>query len=395
MKDGPAPHSYRPVVGRLQLLSTYKKDWPLLNWSHEFKVLIAASARSGISGGFLHQIHPDGQQCTLELGELPSCRTARPPAMTRHLKFNAPEIENIVVDRSQSLIIASHVFSVQNGRGVVLYFRDLWTFGKHPRACGSWLEDNDIQFISENRLLVVRRVRGLPVLSIYNISDIGAVAIERDYELPEAWNRSIFGFSPNTSPLTDQSSSEAMFYPDPSKRILILAVKTPSLAGAPSVRNWLIINESYFRPTSRKDRLRVSWHEWSQACLIRDVHSSVRGPCVNGNRVVYVENAPRSSSRSGGGTALSRLNVIEFAPYPESESHQSRAWSLVGPRSVLVPNEATREIPSKSVDGRPIEDLRVTEDNIVLFLCLQENPDASKPVNILTFGAPPQTRSRH
>jgi len=109
MKDGPAPHSYRPIVGRLQLLSSYRKDWPMLNWSHEYKMLISASTRSGISGGFLHQICASGVQYTLELAELPSCRTARPPAMTRHLKFHTPEIENIAVDRSQSLIISSHV----------------------------------------------------------------------------------------------------------------------------------------------------------------------------------------------------------------------------------------------------------------------------------------------
>ncbi|GLB41680.1 hypothetical protein LshimejAT787_1002800 [Lyophyllum shimeji] len=438
MKDGPAPHSYRPLIGRLQLLSTYRKDWPQLNWSHEYKLLIPASTRSGISSGFLHQIRVHGMQYTLELAELPSCRTARPPAMTRHLEFHTPEIENIALDRSQSLVVLSHVLSVQNGIGVVLYFRDLWTFGKHPRACGGvydfnvgptpiasvsmaicghnlaisfefaggkirhlvlnwrtfqagWLEDNDILFLNENRLLVVRRSRGLPVLSIYNISDIGAVAIERDYELPDAWNRSIIGFSPNTSPLSDQySPSEAMFYPDPSKRVLLLAVKTPSTAGGSSARSWLIINESYFRPTSRKDRLRVSWHEWSQACLIREVRSSVRGPYINGSRVVYVENAARSSSRGSGYS--SRLNVIEFAPYPDSDCCQSNSWSFAGPRSVLVPNEIYREVPPKTVDGRQIEDLRVTEDNIVLFL---ENRDEFKPVNILTFGAPPQTRQRH
>ncbi|KAG5638138.1 hypothetical protein H0H81_001657 [Sphagnurus paluster] len=412
MKDGPVPHSHRSVIGRLQLLSSYRKEWPALAWSHEYKVLISASTRSGISGGFLHQIRAHGMQYTLELTELPSFRTARPPSMTRHLKFVTPEIENVALDCSQSLIVSSHILSVQNGIGVVLYFRDLWTFGKHPRAysgtydfnvghtpivnvsmviCGhkmaisfelsggrakhlilnwrtfqaGWLEDNDIQFLNENRLLVVRRSRGLPVLSIYNISNIGAVAIERDYELPEAWNRSIIGFGPNTSPVTDQyPSADAMFYPDPSKRVLLLAVKTPSPAGGPSIRNWLIINESYFRPTSRKDRLRVSWYEWSQACLIRDVYSSVRGPYVNGNRVVYLENPSRSSR----GTAAPRLNIIEFAPYPDSECLQSRAWSLAGPRSVLVPNEITREVPHKTVDGRQVEDIRLTEDNIVLFL---------------------------
>lgn len=192
------------------------------------------------------------------------------------------------------------------------------------------------------------------------------MVVERDYELPEAWARSIIGFSPNTSPLTDQPSpSEAMFYPDPYRRIVLIMVKTSSPNGGPSVRNWLIVNESFFRPTSRKDRLRVSWMEWSQACLIRNAHPTIFGPYVNGSRVVFAENTPRHSSRA---PALSRLNLIEFAPFPDSSCVQTRAWSMVGPRCVLVPNESSRELPSKTVDGRQIEDIRLTEDNIILFL---------------------------
>ncbi|KAG6856557.1 hypothetical protein H0H87_003239 [Tephrocybe sp. NHM501043] len=437
MRDGPASHVYRPAVGRLQLLSAYRKDWPLLVWGHEHKILISPQTRSGISAGFLHQIRVHGGQYALDLAELPSCRTSRSPALTRHLKFRTPEIENVVLDRSQSLIVSSHVLSLQNGIGVVLYFRDLWTFEKHPKAYdgtydfnvgpvpiasismaivghkmsisfafaggkvmhlvlnwrtfqAGWLEDNDIQFLSENRLLVVRRCHGLPFLSLYNISDIGAVVIERDYELPEAWARSTIGFSPNTSPLVDQPSpSEAMFYPDPSKRIIVVVVKTPSLHGGPSIRNWLIVNEAFFRPTSRKDRLRVSWHEWSQACLIRDAYSAIRGPYVNGSRIVFAENAPRPSSRA---PPASRINVIDFSPFPDSNSTQTRAWSMIGPRCVLVPNESTRDVPSKTVDGRQIEDIRLTEDNIVLFL---DNHDDSKPVNILTFGVPPSSGRPH
>ncbi|RDB23441.1 hypothetical protein Hypma_008992 [Hypsizygus marmoreus] len=438
MKDGPMPHSYRAPVGRLQLLLNYKKDWPRLNWTHEYKMLISTRTHAGVSGGFLHQIRVKDFQHTLDLSELPSCRTGRPPAMTRHLKFHAPEIENIVIDRSQSLIVASHVSSGQNGVTVTLYFRDLWTFGKHPRAlsgtyefiagptlianmamviCGQklavsfefaggkvkhlllnwrkfqagWLDDSDVHFLSENYLLVIRRSHGIPNLSLYNISNIGAVVLEREYELPEVWNRSIIGFAANTSPLVDLSpSSEALFYADPSNRVLLLTAKTPSGTGGPSTRNWLIINESYFRPTSRKDRFKVPWIHWNQYCLIRDVPSLIRGPHVVGSRVLFAEAGSGRSSR--GASYPPRLNVIDFAPYPDSDCRQSRAWSLVGQRAVLVPNEISREVPPKTVDGRQIEDIRVTEDNIILFL---ENRDDSRPVNILTFGAPPPTRSRH
>jgi hypothetical protein len=61
------------------------------------------------------------------------------------------------------------------------------------------------------------------------------------------------------------------------------------------------------------------------------------------------------------------LNIIEFAPYPDSANREERAWSLLGHRSLLVPNELSREIPPKAADTFTVEDIGVTEDNLVLF----------------------------
>lgn len=446
MKDGPVSHSYRPPVGRLDLLKSYRKDWPKLEWTHEYKMLIPTHARAGITGGFLHQINVHGSQYTLDLAELPSCRTSRPPALTRHLRFTTPQIENIAIDRSQSLIVTSHLFSGQNGQiGVRLHLRELWTFGKHPRTstvvydftagssrianmsmiiCGQkliisiesasgrmkhlllnwrnlharWFEDQDIHCLNENYLLVVKRSRGLPVLNMYNIFDIAAVTVEREYQLPEHWSNAVIGFNQNTAPLTDNSaSSEALFYPDPSNRILVITARTPPLGASHSLfRNWLFINESYFRPTSRRDRLSVPWDQWKEYCLIKDVSPSalISDPCVIGSRVLYVESdSGRNPSRGGHPSGCaSRLTIIDFAPYPDASCHSNSVWPFVGKRSLLVPNENTRSVPSKTVDRLSIDDIRVTEDNIVLFL---ENRGNARPVNILTFGVPVQTRSRH
>lgn len=109
MKDGSASHAYRPAVGRLQLLAKYRNDWPSLIWGHEHKMLLAPKSRFGVSAGFFHQIRVHGGQYSVDIAELPSCRTSRSPALTRHLKFRTPEIENIAIDRSQSLIVTSHV----------------------------------------------------------------------------------------------------------------------------------------------------------------------------------------------------------------------------------------------------------------------------------------------
>lgn len=120
MKDGPAPHSYRTIIGRLQLLVSYRKDWPRLNWTHESKSLIPSQTNAGISGGFLHQIRVQAGQYILSLVELPSCRAGRPPAMTRQIKFNTPEIENVAIDRTQSLIVSTHIL-----RYFKIFFRSL------------------------------------------------------------------------------------------------------------------------------------------------------------------------------------------------------------------------------------------------------------------------------
>lgn len=252
--------------------------------------------------------------------------------------------------------------------------------------------------MNENFLLVVKRSRGLPVLNIYNIFDIGAVTVEREYELPGHWGNAVIGFAHNTAPLTDNSaSSEALFYPDPSTRILVITARSLSLdAGRSPFCNWLFINESYFRPTSRKDRLNVPWDQWKEYCLIKDVLSSTQmpGPCVIGNRVLYVESDPGRPLNRGGHSSgyASRLTIIDFAPYPDASCHSNSVWSFVGKRSLLVPNETTRPMPSKTVDRLSIDDIRVTEDNIVLFLVRHGFPVFIHYYLMIIFSGKPRGR---
>lgn len=110
MKDGAAPRAVAPLLGRLQLLLSYRTDWPRLNWTHEYKMQVATPSHVGTSGGFLHQIRPHGAYVTVEITELPSCRTGRSPALTRRLRFTSSPIETIGIDSGQALIVAAHIF---------------------------------------------------------------------------------------------------------------------------------------------------------------------------------------------------------------------------------------------------------------------------------------------
>ncbi|KAI3619623.1 hypothetical protein WG66_002849 [Moniliophthora roreri] len=438
MKDGPVTHARVPPLSRLQFLTAYRKDWSRLVWAHETRAQIPHGARAGASGGFLQQIRDHGGSATLDLMELPSGRTSRPPAATRHLRYITSAIESIAVDQVQALVVTSHAFSHQGQVGIQLHFRDLWSFNKHPHAralsyefstqvssrlhrvditiCGSkvavthefsggrmkhliinwytldarWLDDEDIQFLDETYLLGINRKTGIPVLCLYNISKASTIAILREFELPQTWDRSIIEFSPNNSPKSDYSlSPNALFYPAPETRILAIKARNPSSDARPDYtpRNWLFIKESYFRHPSRRDPFRISWKQWSQYCLVKEMVNyppCIRGPYVMGTKAFFVENMQPRAHRSSHGTG-SRLHVIDFSPFAD-RSDASTNWAIIGLKAGLVPSEYAKTIPPATVDGLAVEDMCVTEDNIVL---ITEPRHGYRLASILTFGAPP------
>ena len=203
----------------------------------------------------------------------------------------------------------------------------------------------------------------------------------REYELPEAWSNSSIGFCPNTSPRTDiAAASDALFYPDPATRILLLTVKHthhPTASASHPQRNWLFINESFFGPPSRRERVKVSWNHWSQYCLIRALPPTtafIRGPYITGTRVLFLDSSPAHHSNrgpvsgNGGSDSPARLNIIDFSPFPDISIRSSPTWTWIGQRTTLVPSETARHLPLSTVDYLNVEGIRVTEDNIVLFL---------------------------
>ncbi|KAJ8095253.1 hypothetical protein PM082_010476 [Marasmius tenuissimus] len=434
-KDGPVIHARVPPVSRLQLLTAYKQAWSKLSWTYESKTQIPQSARVGSSGGFLQQIRDHGGpgNAILDLMELPSTRTNRLPASTRHLRYICSGVESLAIDQVQGLVVTSHAFSHQGHIGIQLSFRDLWSFNKHPRACAPtyefstqvssrlrridiavcgyriavslefsggrmrhlvmnwytfdarWLEDEDILFLDETYILGINKKSSIPFLCLYNISKPSGVTPIREFELPEAWDHSIIEFCPNASPRSDYSlSPSTLFYAAPETRILaIKARKSSRDPQAPyTPETWLFIRESYFRRLSRRDPVRMSWKQWGQYCLVKEVMnyppSMIRGPFVVGTKVFYVENRANGTRSSAG----SRLHAIDFSPFADS-GDTGRSWVSMGPKAGLAPNEYSRSIPPVTVDGLSIDELSVTEDNIVLFT---EVYHGYRVASVLTLG---------
>ncbi|KAF8892234.1 hypothetical protein BD779DRAFT_1468535 [Infundibulicybe gibba] len=431
MMDGPTI-SNGSCLGRLQLLSAYRIDWPKLNWSHEMKLPIRNPAMVGLTERFIHQIRMDNGNPTMELIELPSCRTGRPPALTRHLRFNTPQIDTVTTDYSQALLAMTHATNHNGQSNLRLYLCDLWTFAKHPRAgrvrqdfpleapveradakiCGNkiaisfmfaggrvqqflvnWVtsaairvELKDVYFLSENYLLAIKLSHGVPVLDLHDITQLENICIKREYELPPTWRKpSLVDFRPNTAPLKEVSStSDAIFYPNPACRSLMVNARLEDKS-----RNWLVINESYFLNASRREPQIVPWSRWGQHCLIREIPagSSIRGPQLNGTRALYLD---ADAGHKGG--CLVRMNVIDFSPHQDANTRISRAWTWVGKQAPFLPVEASREVPPSIGDCFKVQDIRITEDNIVLF---HEVRHDIRPITILTFGASSARPPRH
>lgn len=193
-----------------------------------------------------------------------------------------------------------------------------------------------------------------------------------EYELPPIWNNSTVAFSPNTS--TRSANLDALFYPDPAARILVLTA-TQNKHSKNASRNWLVINESFFRrPFSRRDTFQVQWSHWSQYCLVRTISPTttfLRGPYVAGKRILFLDSDPIHRSATDSPT---RLNLIDFVPMMDTTRQANRAWTWVGPRTNVVAVESNRNLPNATVSYLDVDGIRVTDDNIVLFLV--RNSDA-------------------
>lgn len=430
MKDGPVSHARAPPYLRLQLLLNYHSDWPRLEWTHENRLQIPTPALVGLSGCFIHQIRPHGAFNTLDLTQVPSSRLNVPPSQSRHLKYTTGAIENVVTDFAQSLVIMSHIFSQHGQVSVQLHFKELWTFEKHPRAHGvsyevgtqvsarvtqvalsvygfkmvmslefqggrirhlvvdwhtfisRWFDDQDVQLLDEHTLLTINKKNGTPIMSLCDIRYLAVPTTVRDYELPDHWKNCTIGFCPNTSAMNETSVPQnALFYASPGNRVVVVVAKSAA-SSRNQVFNWLFLREAYLKAARKERSTHVPFSQWAPYCLIKDTAELVphlRGPYVVGTRVMYLEYE--------SGRYPARLHIISFVPFPEASSTPG-AWLWNGARAFLVPQETSRIIPKSISNGYRIEDMRLTEDNVVLF---SEVKHGYRMATVLTFGA----RGRH
>lgn len=108
MKSGVISSRGPPFPARLGLLLSYRTDWPTLAWSDEQKATLHLLGNFDITDGFIHYVAAHG----VEVMELPSCRTGKPPSQTRHVRIpTAPRVECVALDSTQTLIVTGHVLA--------------------------------------------------------------------------------------------------------------------------------------------------------------------------------------------------------------------------------------------------------------------------------------------
>lgn len=108
MKSGLISSHGPPFPARFGLLLSYRKDWPTITWNHEQKAQLSLLGNFGITDGFIHYVAAHG----VELMELPSSRTGKPPSQTRHVRIpTAPRVECVALDSTQTLIVTGHVLA--------------------------------------------------------------------------------------------------------------------------------------------------------------------------------------------------------------------------------------------------------------------------------------------
>ncbi|KAF9045667.1 hypothetical protein BDZ89DRAFT_1007886 [Hymenopellis radicata] len=405
LKDGPLSHRRMPLSRRAHILTLYKHHWNMREPSKELTLTFNMPVVIGVAGRFIYEIQNHGVFNLLNLFELPSPRLIVAP--TQPVPHQCPNIEQVSIDQVQNLLMSIHAYtnSVNKQIALKVHFRDIRTKGGHPQAfapeydvstqvtgqlvkiestiCGSraiitiefvggkvqhllldwhtfqarWLKDMHLHFLDERTLLGTNKgPDGIPFIAVYDLQDVMRMAIKAQFLLPAEWSTQKVEFARSSSPKWDtRIPSNALFSVAPEWNMLVLTAKsTPQGSG----QKWYCVPESFFRFLPRKKTAPVLWKEWNHICRrIMNVTNHtfvVYGPFTMGSRVVYVDYHDKTP----------RLCTMDLSSFHPLEDSIDTAKGQLDERHRKIGDfpETRRPISSR------VEDVKVTEDNIVLIL---------------------------
>jgi len=126
---------------------------------------------------------------------------------------------------------------------------------------------------------------------------------------------------------------------------------------------WLFVKESFFRysVSHYSSKVAIPWAKWDAFTILKDMAGGIKGPYVVGARAIYLEVLPGKTPR---------MKLIDFPAMPDANiaaaAVQTLSWA--GKKAGLIPVEKSMRIPEDFSKGTTVEDIRMTEDNIVVFL---------------------------
>lgn len=181
----------------------------------------------------------------------------------------------------------------------------------------------------------------------------------KEYELPETWSRSSISFNHNTA----LTSPDALFMSSPENKLISLTARSRQPGHPPNT--WLFLKESFFKYSASAHHTAlktVPWAKWNPYTIMKEMAGGIKGPYVVGSRAIYLESLPGKTPR---------MNLIDFPAFPPEASvaaNAIRSLSWAGKHAELIPIVASRRVPEDFSKGITVEDIRMTEDNIILFL---------------------------
>lgn len=238
----------------------------------------------------------------------------------------------------------------------------MWRVFTHNVLFPQWLRDTDLYFIDERTLLgITRGSDSVPMLVLYDVPKVPQLAIKARYVLPAEWLRHSVEFAKSASPKwSTRASSNALLLPSAEWNMLVLTAKFRPGPGHDQM--WTCVPESLFRASPFRKGQTIAWREWGALCTpINNVspHTYVlAGPYIVGSQVAYLEYVGKTK----------KLCVVDISPfYPLEASIDSSKGQTANQERERYRRAGQFPQSEQQVSSRT-EEVRITEDNIVLIL---------------------------